>query len=58
VRRVFGGPLTYASLPWETVDWGLFDFVGVDHYRDVRIRERYVVEPLFDSGKPVVVTEV
>jgi hypothetical protein len=60
VRDVFNGPLTYASLPWETVDWGLFDFVGIDHYRDARIRERYVamLEPLFDSGKPVVITEV
>ena len=60
VRRVFGGPLTYASLPWETVDWSLFDFVGVDHYRDARIRERYVamLELLIDLGKPVVITEV
>lgn len=60
VRRVFGGPLTYASLPWETVDWSLFDFVGVDHYRDARIRERYVamLDPLLDLGRPVVVTEV
>jgi hypothetical protein len=60
VRRVFGGPLTYASLPWETVDWSLFDFVGLDHYRDARIRERYVamLEPLLAVGKPVVVTEV
>ena len=60
VRRVFGGPLTYASLPWETVDWSLFDFVGVDHYRDARIRERYtaMLEPLLGIGKPVVITEV
>jgi hypothetical protein len=60
VRRVFGGPLTYASLPWEAVDWSLFDLVGVDHYRDARIRERYVamLEPLLAVGKPVVVTEV
>jgi hypothetical protein len=30
---VFGSPLTYASLVFEQVDWGPFDFVGVDHYR-------------------------
>ncbi len=60
VGDVFGGPLTYASLPFETVDWSLFDFVGVDHYRDARIREDYVtrLEPLLAVGKPVVVTEV
>jgi hypothetical protein len=59
VRRVFNGPLTYASLPFEAVDWSLFDFVGVDHYRDARIKDRYVqmLEPLSAHGKPVVVTE-
>ncbi len=59
-RRVFHGPVTYASLIWEAVDWSLFDFVGVDHYRDVRIKDRYVemLGPLLASGKPVVVTEL
>src|SRR5487761_2335783 len=42
VRPVFGGPLTYASLPLEQVDWSRFDIVGVDHYRAKRIEERYV----------------
>ena len=60
VRDVFNGPITYASLIWEKVDWGLFDIVGVDHYRDSRIKDRYVemMRPLFATGKPVVVTEV
>jgi hypothetical protein len=59
VREVFHGPVTYAALVWETVDWSLFDFVGVDHYRDGRIKDRYLerLQPLFDHGKPVVVTE-
>jgi len=59
VRKVFRGQLTYASLPWEAVDWGLFDFVGVDHYRDARIEDRYVdmLKPLFAYGKPVIITE-
>lgn len=59
VREVFRGPLAYASLPWETVDWSLFDFVGVDHYRVPRIEERYVemLKPLFAYGKPVIITE-
>jgi|ERR1019366_6280972 hypothetical protein len=59
VRKIFRGQLTYASLPWETVDWGLFDFVGVDHYRDACIEDRYVdmLKPLFAYGKPVIITE-
>ncbi len=59
VRRVYHGPLTYASLPFETVDWGRFDIVGIDHYRMGPARERYVemLEPLFATGKPVVNTE-
>ncbi len=59
VRPVFGGPLTYASLPWEQVDWSRFDIVGVDHYRAARIKDRYVdvLAPLLATGKPVVNTE-
>lgn len=58
-RTSFHGPVTYASLPFESVDWSLFDIIGVDHYRDARIKERYValLKPFFDLGKPVVVTE-
>lgn len=59
VRPVFGGPLTYASLIFEAVDWSRFDLVGVDHYREARIADRYVemLAPLLATGKPVVVTE-
>jgi hypothetical protein len=59
VRKVFHGKLTYASLVWEAVDWELFDFVGVDHYRINRIEDRYVevLKPSFSHGKPVVITE-
>ncbi len=59
IRRVFSGPLSYASLPWEAVDWSLFDFVGFDHYREARIKDRYdeMLQPLFGHGKPVIVTE-
>ena len=59
VRRVFHGPLTYASLVWEEVDWSLFDFVGIDHYRAARIRDSYLdmLRPAFGHGKPVVITE-
>jgi hypothetical protein len=59
VRSAYHGPLTYASLVWEHVDWDRFDLIGVDHYRDARIKDRYVemLEPLLAFGKPVVVTE-
>lgn len=59
VRRVFRGKMTYASLVWESVDWGLFDYVGIDHYRAAKIKDRYVdmLRPAFESGKPVVITE-
>ncbi len=59
VRKEFHGKVTYASLIWEAVDWKLFDFVGVDHYRSSRIKDRYVemLKPLFTYGKPVDITE-
>jgi hypothetical protein len=58
-RAAFDGPITYASLPFEPVDWSLFDIVGVDHYRDARSGPRYLgtLERLSAHGKPVVVTE-
>ena len=58
-RKAFHGQVTYSSLPFEQVDWSLFDIVGVDHYRDARIKDRYVelLKPFFVFGKPVVVTE-
>jgi hypothetical protein len=59
VREVFAGPLTYACMIGEDVDWERFDFIGVDHYRDTRIADRYadLLRPLVALGKPVVVTE-
>ena len=59
LRTVFDGPLTYASLTFEQVDWAPFDYVGVDHYREARIKDRYVdmLQPFLSTGKPVIVTE-
>lgn len=59
VRQAFHGQVTYASLVWEKVDWSLFDYVGVDHYRATKIEDKYVemLKPLFSYGKPVVNTE-
>ena len=56
VRQVFHGKVTYASLVWEAVDWSLFDFVGLDHYRISRIEDKYgeMLKTSFSHGKPVV----
>jgi hypothetical protein len=60
VRKVFHGPVTYASAPIEDVDWNLFDFVCVDYYRGKRNRTSYGerLKRYFAYGKPVVITEV
>lgn len=59
VRQVFRGNVTYMSVPLETVDWSLFDFVGVDIYRDARIKDSfdYLVKRYFTHNKPVIIGE-
>lgn len=59
VREHFGGPITYASGPWELVDWTSFDIVGVDLYRDVSNRASYreLVRAYFTYERPVAITE-
>jgi hypothetical protein len=58
-RKRFGGPLTYAAGPWETLDWTPFDFVAVDAYRAAHNAATYREELRrhFRHGKPVVATE-
>lgn len=55
VREVFHGPVTYASVGLETVDWTPFDFVGVDMYREKRMREMYpsLLKRYMGFGKPL-----
>ncbi|MFF1672309.1 type II CAAX prenyl endopeptidase Rce1 family protein [Nocardiopsis flavescens] len=55
----FGGPLTYGSGAWESVDWSRFDMVGVDYYLDAGTRDDYRggLRALRRWGKPVLVTE-
>ena len=59
LRNNFAGPLIYAALPFEQVDWSPFDYVGVDHYREARNKEHYVeaLQPYVATGKPVIITE-
>jgi hypothetical protein len=41
------------------VDWKLFDFVGVDHYRINRIEDKYIemLKASFTHDRPVIITE-
>ena len=59
VRQVFHGPLTYASLQFEVVDWSLFDFIGVDLYRNSKNEHRYpeTIRSYVGQGQPVVNAE-
>ena len=59
VRRQFAGTVTYASAAWEPVDWGPFDIVSVDCYRDAANAGTYRddLHKHFSHGKPVAVTE-
>ncbi|MEU8820413.1 hypothetical protein [Actinoplanes sp. NPDC048796] len=59
VREHFRGPLTYASVPLERVDWTPFDFVAVDLYRSARVADQFAegVRTLVAQGKPVAITE-
>ncbi|MFE4539996.1 hypothetical protein ACFRKB_33815 [Streptomyces scopuliridis] len=60
VRARFGGPVGYASLPFEGVDWEPFDIVATDAgYRDVRTADRLAdgLRALTAHGRPAAVTE-
>lgn len=60
VRARFGGKVTYASLPFEGVDWAPFDFVATDGgYRSIEVADHFVagVRALVALGKPVAITE-
>lgn len=59
VRHAFHGSITYMSVPFETVDWSIFDFVGVDIYRDARIKDVFsdLIKRYFTHNKPVIIGE-
>lgn len=58
-RERFGGRITYASGPWEELDWGPFDLVSVDGYRSAENAAHYRewLRGHFRHGKPVAITE-
>lgn len=59
VKKVFQGKTTYSSLIFENVDWNIFDFIGIDHYWNENIADKYinVIERLENFGKPIEITE-
>ncbi|TMR09237.1 hypothetical protein ETD86_44410 [Nonomuraea turkmeniaca] len=60
VRERFGGPISYASLPFEGVDWAPFDMIATDAgYRDATTAHgfRAGLRALTSQGKPFAVTE-
>ncbi|UED88454.1 hypothetical protein [Streptomyces profundus] len=58
VRRTFHGPVTYAAIPFERVDWELFDIVAVELIRSAEVADRFRdgVRSLVAGGKPVAIT--
>jgi hypothetical protein len=64
VRERFGGKLSYASLPFEGVDWAPFDVVSSDAgYRSTEVADRFrddiraFVAQAAAQGKPAAITE-
>ncbi|MFG1699729.1 hypothetical protein [Nonomuraea sp. NPDC049309] len=58
VRERFGGKVTYAAIPFEPVDWSLFDFVTVELIRSAEVADRFQegVRALVAQGRPVAIT--
>ncbi|HTJ40372.1 MAG TPA: hypothetical protein VL738_44820 [Dactylosporangium sp.] len=60
VRERFGGPVSYASLPFEAVDWAAFDIVANDAgYRDASNAAAFPesLRAMVVQGKPFAATE-
>jgi hypothetical protein len=59
VRENFRGEVVYFSVPFEKVNWGIFDYAGIDLYRDGRSKEIYdrLLKSIPAFGKPVVIGE-
>ena len=58
IRSSFGGPVTYAAIQFEAVDWEPFDFVTVELIRSAAVADifRSGVRALVAQSKPVAVT--
>ena len=60
IRNVFKGEVTYATMPLDPVDWSLFDYIALDHYRASYNKDIYgeQLRPFIESDIPVVILEV
>ncbi|WP_372028394.1 hypothetical protein [Pseudomonas kurunegalensis] len=59
IRANFKGEITYSAGTWESVDWDLFDIVGVDYYRNGESAKDYLLGlDKYRVKKPLVVMEV
>jgi hypothetical protein len=58
VRERFHGKVTYAAIPFEGVDWDLFDFVTLELIRSAEVAGQFreAVRNLVAQSKPVAVT--
>ncbi|MEV4760061.1 hypothetical protein AB0J86_33865 [Micromonospora sp. NPDC049559] len=58
IRERFHGKVTYAAIPFEGVDWTLFDFVTLELIRSAEVADRFRdgVRDLVAQPKPVAVT--
>ncbi|MDP4507576.1 hypothetical protein [Nonomuraea turcica] len=58
VCECFRGKITYACIPFERVDWTLFDFMSVELIRSAEVANQFRegVRNLVAQGKPVAIT--
>jgi hypothetical protein len=58
-RQYFKGEITYASGEWEKVDWGIFDIIGINYYRNIFNAWKYrrTIRRYIRTGKRIAVTE-
>jgi hypothetical protein len=58
VRERFGGKVTYAAIPFERIDWSMFDFTTVELIRSAEVADQFRdgVRTLVAGPKPVAIT--
>ena len=58
VRERFGGPVTYAAIPFEVTDWAPFDIATLELIRSAEVAGHYRegVRALVAGGKPAAIT--
>jgi len=58
IRERFRGPVTYAAIHFEGIDWGLFDVVTIELIRSAAVADQFRdgVRSLVAQGRPVAIT--